>query len=121
MLYLGECSSGICDEASCINSGTCTASKADSYICLCPLGFKGHHCEEGERVLGCLHFFLLFSVQSVFQIVTSKDVLCYYTDRRQVHYYVILLKSHFEILPHIQSEATSNLHLIRDPETYLLI
>ncbi|KFQ93936.1 Pikachurin, partial [Nipponia nippon] len=43
---VGECSSGICDEASCINSGTCTANKADSYICLCPLGFKGHHCEE---------------------------------------------------------------------------
>ncbi|KAJ7399492.1 Pikachurin [Pitangus sulphuratus] len=43
---VGECSSGICDEAACINSGTCTASKADSYICLCPLGFKGHHCEE---------------------------------------------------------------------------
>ncbi|NWH55124.1 EGFLA protein, partial [Fregata magnificens] len=43
---VGECSSGICDEASCVNSGTCTVSKADSYICLCPLGFKGHHCEE---------------------------------------------------------------------------
>ncbi|KAL7989078.1 hypothetical protein Chor_007997 [Crotalus horridus] len=43
---LGECSSGICDEASCINGGTCTASKADQYICLCPLGFKGRHCEE---------------------------------------------------------------------------
>ncbi|KAF1556232.1 Pikachurin, partial [Eudyptes schlegeli] len=43
---VGECSSSICDEASCINSGTCTVSKADSYICLCPLGFKGHHCEE---------------------------------------------------------------------------
>ncbi|XP_019351616.1 pikachurin [Alligator mississippiensis] len=43
---VGECSSGICDEASCINSGTCTASKADSYMCLCPLGFKGRHCEE---------------------------------------------------------------------------
>ncbi|KAJ6656099.1 hypothetical protein lerEdw1_004148 [Lerista edwardsae] len=44
---VGECSSGICDEASCINGGTCTASKADRYICLCPLGFKGRHCEEG--------------------------------------------------------------------------
>ncbi|CAM4555110.1 pikachurin isoform X1 [Lepidochelys kempii] len=43
---VGECSSGICDEASCINSGTCTASQADSYMCLCPLGFKGRHCEE---------------------------------------------------------------------------
>ncbi|EPY80937.1 hypothetical protein CB1_000775021 [Camelus ferus] len=45
-LRTGECSSGICDEASCINGGTCTASKADSYICLCPLGFRGRHCED---------------------------------------------------------------------------
>lgn len=43
---VGECSSGICDEASCINGGTCTAVRADSYICLCPLGFKGRHCED---------------------------------------------------------------------------
>uniref|UniRef100_A0A8D2CFU2 Pikachurin n=1 Tax=Sus scrofa TaxID=9823 RepID=A0A8D2CFU2_PIG len=43
---VGECSSGICDEASCINGGTCTASKADTYICLCPLGFRGRHCED---------------------------------------------------------------------------
>lgn len=49
VLCLGECSSGICDETSCIHGGTCTAVRADNYICLCPLGFKGRHCEDGEK------------------------------------------------------------------------
>nr|XP_048284827.1 pikachurin isoform X2 [Myodes glareolus] len=43
---VGECSSGICDAASCINGGTCAAIRADSYICLCPLGYRGRHCEN---------------------------------------------------------------------------
>ncbi|MEE6458050.1 hypothetical protein FKM82_000164 [Ascaphus truei] len=43
---VGECSSGVCDEASCVNGGTCTSRKADSYMCLCSIGFQGRHCEE---------------------------------------------------------------------------
>ncbi|XP_028917091.1 pikachurin [Ornithorhynchus anatinus] len=47
---VGECSSGVCDTASCVNGGTCTADGADSHVCLCPLGFKGRHCEDAVTV-----------------------------------------------------------------------
>ncbi|XP_069820865.1 pikachurin isoform X2 [Dendropsophus ebraccatus] len=43
---VGDCSVGVCDEAACINGGTCTSRSADSYMCLCPIGFQGRHCEE---------------------------------------------------------------------------
>ncbi|XP_077318955.1 pikachurin isoform X1 [Lithobates pipiens] len=43
---VGDCSIGVCDEASCINGGTCTSKSADSYMCLCSIGFQGRHCEE---------------------------------------------------------------------------
>ncbi|KAG9488430.1 hypothetical protein GDO78_007957 [Eleutherodactylus coqui] len=43
---VGDCSIGVCDEASCVNGGTCTSRSADSYMCLCPIGFQGRHCEE---------------------------------------------------------------------------
>ncbi|KAG8429022.1 hypothetical protein GDO86_018524, partial [Hymenochirus boettgeri] len=43
---VGDCSSGVCDKAPCVNGGTCTPRTADSYYCLCPIGFQGRHCEE---------------------------------------------------------------------------
>ncbi|XP_035999684.1 pikachurin isoform X3 [Fundulus heteroclitus] len=43
---IGECSDSVCDMVSCANGGACFANRADGYICLCPLGFKGALCEE---------------------------------------------------------------------------
>ncbi|XP_060690334.1 pikachurin isoform X1 [Hemiscyllium ocellatum] len=43
---VGECSAGLCNRVSCINGGSCVPHRADSYLCLCPKGFRGKHCEE---------------------------------------------------------------------------
>uniref|UniRef100_A0A3B3YLS5 EGF like, fibronectin type III and laminin G domains n=1 Tax=Poecilia mexicana TaxID=48701 RepID=A0A3B3YLS5_9TELE len=43
---IGECSDRVCDMVTCANGGVCFANRADGYICLCPLGFKGALCEE---------------------------------------------------------------------------
>nr|XP_055054307.1 pikachurin isoform X1 [Misgurnus anguillicaudatus] len=43
---IGECSDSVCDEVTCANGGICFASRADGFICLCPLGYKGVLCEE---------------------------------------------------------------------------
>ncbi|XP_067838193.1 pikachurin [Heptranchias perlo] len=43
---VGECSTGLCNAISCTNGGLCVPNRADSYLCLCPLGFRGKHCEE---------------------------------------------------------------------------
>ncbi|XP_048451342.1 pikachurin isoform X1 [Rhincodon typus] len=43
---VGECSAGLCNRVSCINGGSCVSHRADSYLCLCPKGFRGKHCEE---------------------------------------------------------------------------
>uniref|UniRef100_A0A8C9ZIF5 EGF like, fibronectin type III and laminin G domains n=1 Tax=Sander lucioperca TaxID=283035 RepID=A0A8C9ZIF5_SANLU len=43
---IGECSDSICDLISCASGGICFANRADGYICLCPLGFRGALCEE---------------------------------------------------------------------------
>uniref|UniRef100_A0A3P9HFD4 EGF like, fibronectin type III and laminin G domains n=1 Tax=Oryzias latipes TaxID=8090 RepID=A0A3P9HFD4_ORYLA len=43
---IGECSDSVCNQVSCANGGVCFANRADDYICLCPLGFRGLLCEE---------------------------------------------------------------------------
>ncbi|CAG5923603.1 unnamed protein product [Menidia menidia] len=43
---IGECSKSVCDQVTCANGGACFANRADGYICLCPLGFRGAICEE---------------------------------------------------------------------------
>lgn len=47
----GECSDNVCDLVSCANGGVCFANRADGYICLCPLGFRGALCEESESTI----------------------------------------------------------------------
>nr|XP_057927414.1 pikachurin isoform X6 [Doryrhamphus excisus]XP_057927415.1 pikachurin isoform X6 [Doryrhamphus excisus]XP_057927416.1 pikachurin isoform X6 [Doryrhamphus excisus] len=43
---VGECSDSVCDIVGCVNGGACYANRADGFICLCPLGFRGALCEE---------------------------------------------------------------------------
>uniref|UniRef100_A0A3P8YZJ0 EGF like, fibronectin type III and laminin G domains n=1 Tax=Esox lucius TaxID=8010 RepID=A0A3P8YZJ0_ESOLU len=43
---IGECSDSVCEQVTCANGGICYANRADGYICLCPLGFRGELCEE---------------------------------------------------------------------------
>ncbi|KAL0979826.1 hypothetical protein UPYG_G00190290 [Umbra pygmaea] len=43
---IGECSDSVCEKVTCANGGICFANRADGYICLCPLGFRGALCEE---------------------------------------------------------------------------
>ncbi|KAG9263059.1 pikachurin isoform X1 [Astyanax mexicanus] len=43
---VGECSDGVCTDVSCENGGVCYANRADGYICLCPLGYRGPLCQE---------------------------------------------------------------------------
>ncbi|KAJ8401580.1 hypothetical protein AAFF_G00378970 [Aldrovandia affinis] len=43
---IGECSGNVCGGVTCANGGMCFANRADGYICLCPLGFRGPLCQE---------------------------------------------------------------------------
>ncbi|XP_070563063.1 pikachurin-like [Ptychodera flava] len=43
---VGECSSSVCKNVTCHGGGTCLTDSVDTYICLCPLGRAGIHCEQ---------------------------------------------------------------------------
>ncbi|XP_038661858.1 pikachurin isoform X3 [Scyliorhinus canicula] len=43
---VGHCSTGLCNNVSCVNGGACVPHRADSYLCLCSMGFRGKHCEQ---------------------------------------------------------------------------
>ncbi|KAK5603998.1 hypothetical protein CRENBAI_024714 [Crenichthys baileyi] len=58
---IGECSDSMCDVVSCANDGACFANRADGYICLCPLGFKGALCEESFSLSSPLFNETMFS------------------------------------------------------------
>ncbi|CAB1318347.1 unnamed protein product, partial [Coregonus sp. 'balchen'] len=48
---VGECSASVCEGVTCANGGTCFASHADWYICLCPLGYRGPLCQESFQLV----------------------------------------------------------------------
>uniref|UniRef100_A0A3Q3MYT4 EGF like, fibronectin type III and laminin G domains n=1 Tax=Labrus bergylta TaxID=56723 RepID=A0A3Q3MYT4_9LABR len=58
---IGECSDNVCDLVSCANGGVCFANRADDYICLCPLGFRGALCEESFSLASPLFNETVFS------------------------------------------------------------
>lgn len=47
----GECSYSVCEQVYCANGGVCFPNRADGYICLCPLGFRGALCEERKPTM----------------------------------------------------------------------
>lgn len=62
---IGECNESVCDLVSCANGGVCFANRADGYICLCLLGFRGALCEESFFVASPLFNETVFSYAAV--------------------------------------------------------
>ena len=66
-----------CDENPCLNGGTCLNFGKENYICRCPSGIYGRHCEHGMLVYGvgketgkksaCFFVFVLKIALSVWQ------------------------------------------------------
>ncbi|CAL8249334.1 unnamed protein product [Merluccius merluccius] len=62
---IGECSDSVCDLVTCNNGGSCFANRADDYICLCQLGFRGNLCEDSFSLLLPLFNETVFSYAAV--------------------------------------------------------
>ncbi|XP_029019587.1 pikachurin isoform X2 [Betta splendens] len=74
---VGECSGGVCDRVSCANGGACYANRADGYICLCPLGFRGELCEESFSLSSPLFNETVFSYAVVPWPLSSQSYLSF--------------------------------------------
>ncbi|XP_008416718.1 pikachurin isoform X2 [Poecilia reticulata] len=74
---IGECSDRVCDMVSCANGGVCFANRADGYICLCPLGFKGALCEESFSLSSPLFNETVFSYAVIRWPQTSQSYLSF--------------------------------------------
>ncbi|XP_070690309.1 pikachurin [Pempheris klunzingeri] len=74
---IGECSDSVCDLVSCANGGVCFANRADGYICLCPLGFRGTLCEESFTLSSPLFNETVFSYAVIPWPLSSQSYLSF--------------------------------------------
>ncbi|KAM6931151.1 pikachurin isoform 2-T2 [Xenentodon cancila] len=74
---IGECSDSVCDLVTCANGGVCFANRADGYICLCPLGFRGALCEESFSLSSPLFNETMFSYAVVPWPLSSQSYLSF--------------------------------------------
>ncbi|CAK6973835.1 pikachurin isoform X2 [Scomber scombrus] len=74
---IGECSDSVCNLVSCSNGGVCFANRADGYICLCPLGFRGALCDESFLLSSPLFNETVFSYAVLPWPLTSQSYLSF--------------------------------------------
>ena len=68
-----------CDSSPCQNGGTCE-DQVDGYMCHCPSGYNGDHCQSGNTILlvPCDSSFLLFySIDTFFFFFLFNYILAF--------------------------------------------